>query len=451
MRRQAARRRPTSMSDGPSRPPGAGYCESGRIMAHRSAMRKGLLRPRPEPAALLRARVRPRPGPPPRSGPRPRRAPGSAGRFSDAKPITCCLTASYWLGCPALAERRASSGPAARLRGDDLEPVVEVRLGDRCPRRGRRRRRHRVHAAGGRRGWRRATRAAAHRQEDRADRRPGGRLESSTGVSGLGRARFSEAARSRVPGARGNYSDGSCRRLQFRAEEVPMRSGRGRYLCSFARSSASATRTTAAKRSSAPLGTRTRRVRFSDSYTAPSTSSRSARAWPESSSIGDTVRRPWRNSTVRAPARPSLMRASCRRTRFSTGSGTGPKRSSSSSTIAPRSAGSRAAGDPPMHVDLRDLVRDVAARDVRVHGHVEPHRLPARARRPPSAGRSRLHRLLQHLHVQLEADRRDVPGLLGAEQVAGAADLQVAHRDLEPRAELGVVGERREPRAPPRR
>ena len=34
--------------------------------------------------------------------------------------------------------------------------------------------------------------------------------------------------------------------------------------------------------------------------------------------------------------------------------------------------------------------------------------------------------------------------LLGAEQVAGAADLEVAHRDLEARAELGVVGERRE-------
>ena len=43
-----------------------------------------------------------------------------------------------------------------------------------------------------------------------------------------------------------------------------------------------------------------------------------------------------------------------------------------------------------------------------------------------------------------------MPGLLGAEQVAGAADLEVAHRDLEAGAELGVVGERRQPRrAPP--
>ncbi len=38
-----------------------------------------------------------------------------------------------------------------------------------------------------------------------------------------------------------------------------------------------------------------------------------------------------------------------------------------------------------------------------------------------------------------------MPGLLVAEQVAGAADLQVAHRDLEARAELGVVRQRRQP------
>ena len=35
-------------------------------------------------------------------------------------------------------------------------------------------------------------------------------------------------------------------------------------------------------------------------------------------------------------------------------------------------------------------------------------------------------------------------GLLVAEQVAGAAELEVAHRDLEAGAELGVVAERRQ-------
>ena len=38
-----------------------------------------------------------------------------------------------------------------------------------------------------------------------------------------------------------------------------------------------------------------------------------------------------------------------------------------------------------------------------------------------------------------------MPGLLVAEQVAGAADLEVAHRDLEAGAELGVVRQRRQP------
>ena len=55
------------------------------------------------------------------------------------------------------------------------------------------------------------------------------------------------------------------------------------------------------------------------------------------------------------------------------------------------------------------------------------------------------HRLVEHREVQLEAQRGDVARLLVAEQVAGAADLEVAHRDLEAGAELGVVGERREP------
>src|SRR5581483_12510504 len=52
--------------------------------------------------------------------------------------------------------------------------------------------------------------------------------------------------------------------------------------------------------------------------------------------------------------------------------------------------------------------------------------------------------LVEHLQVELEAERRDVAGLLVAEQVAGAADLEVAHRDLEAGAELRVVGQRAE-------
>ena len=54
-------------------------------------------------------------------------------------------------------------------------------------------------------------------------------------------------------------------------------------------------------------------------------------------------------------------------------------------------------------------------------------------------------RLGHHLAVQVVADRGDVTGLCLAEQVAGTADLEVAHGDLEARAELGRLADRLEP------
>ena len=80
---------------------------------------------------------------------------------------------------------------------------------------------------------------------------------------------------------------------------------------------------------------------------------------------------------------------------------------------------------------------------VRVDAGVDPDG----AHGDPRLARELGDRLVQHLDVELEAERGDVARLLGAEQVARAADLEVAHRDLEPGAELGVVGERREARA----
>ena len=47
------------------------------------------------------------------------------------------------------------------------------------------------------------------------------------------------------------------------------------------------------------------------------------------------------------------------------------------------------------------------------------------------------HRLLEDAGVGLEADRGDVPRLLGPQQVAGAADLEVVRGDLEAGPELG--------------
>ena len=54
---------------------------------------------------------------------------------------------------------------------------------------------------------------------------------------------------------------------------------------------------------------------------------------------------------------------------------------------------------------------------------------------------------LEHLDVLIEADRGDRARLLGAEQLAAAADLEVGRRDLEPRAELGEPLQGLEPAA----
>src|SRR2546425_1265221 len=52
--------------------------------------------------------------------------------------------------------------------------------------------------------------------------------------------------------------------------------------------------------------------------------------------------------------------------------------------------------------------------------------------------------LVQELDVELEADGRNVTRLLGTEQLAGAADLEIAHRDREAGAKLRMVGQGRE-------
>ena len=52
-----------------------------------------------------------------------------------------------------------------------------------------------------------------------------------------------------------------------------------------------------------------------------------------------------------------------------------------------------------------------------------------------AAGLHAHHGLFQHLLVELEADLLDVAGLLLAEQVAGAADVEVVRGELEAGAE----------------
>ena len=51
------------------------------------------------------------------------------------------------------------------------------------------------------------------------------------------------------------------------------------------------------------------------------------------------------------------------------------------------------------------------------------------------AGLEARHRLFQHLLVKLVADFLDVAGLLLAEQIAGAADVEIVRGELETGAE----------------
>ena len=95
------------------------------------------------------------------------------------------------------------------------------------------------------------------------------------------------------------------------------------------------------------------------------------------------------------------------------------------------------ARDPPVHVDLGGFEGHVLGREVGVDGDVQAQ-LAVRSSSLASGlaaylggAAERLHGLLQHRHVQLEANRCHMPRLLVAEQVAGPAQLEVAHRDLE--------------------
>ena len=104
-------------------------------------------------------------------------------------------------------------------------------------------------------------------------------------------------------------------------------------------------------------------------------------------------------------------------------------------------------GDGPVGLQTQPLAGRVVVRDVRVDRQLDldlERRLLLARRRSPADAVVR-DGLADHPDVQVEADARDVAGLLAAEQVARAADLQVLHRDVHARAHLGVLGDGGEP------
>ena len=101
----------------------------------------------------------------------------------------------------------------------------------------------------------------------------------------------------------------------------------------------------------------------------------------------------------------------------------------------------RDGGQAPVRLEAQLLLGDVVRREVGVGRHVELDL----GRRPDRRALHLGHRLGDHLAVEVVADGGDVARLRLAEQVAGAADLEVAHGDLEPAAELGRLADRLQP------
>ena len=155
-----------------------------------------------------------------------------------------------------------------------------------------------------------------------------------------------------------------------------------------------------------------------------------------------TVARAPRTVSESAPSAASLMRASWARMRFSTGSGGAPKRSVQLDLDVAQLVDGLGQRDAAVDVELGRLVGDVVGRHVGVEREVEPHRAHERAAVAAQLGDG----LGEQVAVELEADGGDVPRLLVAEQAAGAAQLEIAQRDAVARAELRVVGQRREAR-----
>ena len=86
-------------------------------------------------------------------------------------------------------------------------------------------------------------------------------------------------------------------------------------------------------------------------------------------------------------------------------------------------------GEPAVDVDLGPQIADIIAGEEGVAGEVERHLGGIGGGDPLHPP----HGLFEEAAVELVADGGDVAALLGAEEVAGAADLEVAHCQREPR------------------
>ena len=337
-----------------------------------------------------------------------RAAPGTGGRTAAGPSFRPCLAAA----CLQRASGTPPSGSCRPARPGPRRRRPRGRSGCRSPARSRRPRRARP-----------GTRPATHRHDDapvvRDSRAQEGGSITTRRYAPLSSRRF----------GCGSGGDGLRQRLGRCLRQLEHRGQAGLGLVGDPQRRASSLATRTSPPGPARAGARPRRSR-----------ARPGSPKPPAAELDAAGARPRR-------ARSGPAAAS---SRFSTGCGSGPKRSRSSSRIARSSPGSRAAAIAPVDVDLRRLEGDVVGRQVGVDGDVEAHR-PRRAPAPSSAARSASHRLVDHLAVELEADRGDVARLLVAEQVAGAADARgrASRSRSRSRARCGRRGSRGGP-PPPR-
>ena len=104
-------------------------------------------------------------------------------------------------------------------------------------------------------------------------------------------------------------------------------------------------------------------------------------------------------------------------------------------------------GEPLVHRHTGGHVRHELFRDRRREAEIDDgFRALSRALGRLAARRSQLgHRLAEQPGVEVEADGVDVAALLGAEDVAGPAYLEVLHGDAEPGAEFRSGDDRLQP------
>ena len=98
-------------------------------------------------------------------------------------------------------------------------------------------------------------------------------------------------------------------------------------------------------------------------------------------------------------------------------------------------------GDTPVNVHPLLGGRDIPVRDAGGNREVRRAVRPLRDRNAALLQDG----LIQELHVHVVADVDHVAGLFRTEQVSGAADFQVAHRDFDAGTELGKVADGRQP------